>query len=94
MRLSIAHVCGGYQECAGAHGPVVHGDEDGNDPLNFSIMVMHMVFFGVMMEMLMFDRNMVVPMRMFLGREYQCPCKHQTECNHYLQVRIFPEYEK
>ena len=63
-------------------------------PGKIAIMVMHMVFFGVMVEVLMLDRDMMVPMHMLLGRENQGPYKHQTECDYQLQVRILPEYEK
>ena len=63
-------------------------------PGSFSLMLMFMVFFGVMVEVFMLDRDVVVPMHMLLGCENQGPEKHQTECNHYLQVKILPEDKK
>jgi len=59
-----------------------------------SVMAMHMVFFGVLMEVLMLDRSMVVLMLMPLGCEDQGPCKHHAKRNRQPQVRILAEYEK
>jgi hypothetical protein len=59
-----------------------------------SVMGMPVVFLGVMVEMLVRDREMVVPVRMSLGREHQGPGKHQSKCNQHVQVRIFAEQEK
>ena len=42
-------------------------------------MVVQVMCVGVMVEVLVLDRDMVVPMRMVLGRENQRPCNHQAE---------------
>jgi hypothetical protein len=61
-------------------------------PKVFSIMDMPVVFIGVMMTVLMFDRDMMMSMSMSLGRKNQGPGQHQTECNHYKQVRKILKY--
>jgi hypothetical protein len=51
-------------------------------PGYFPLVVVHMMCVGVMMEVLVRDRDMVVPMRMVLGCENQRPRNHQTECDY------------
>ena len=46
--------------------------------------------FGVMVQVLVLDRDMVVLMRVPFSREHQGPCNHQAKCNYELQVRISP----
>jgi hypothetical protein len=48
----------------------------------FSLMGVHMVFFGVMVQVLVLDRDMVVLMRVSFSREDQGPCNHQAKCNY------------
>ena len=62
--------------------------------VSVSLMVMLMVFFRMMVEMLMFDQDMMVKMGMFVGRKNQGTCNHETECDHYLQVRILHKQNK
>src|SRR5665647_2664138 len=58
------------------------------------VMAVHVMLFGVMMEVLVFDGDVVVPVHMLLSCEKHGPQQHKTEGNHDLQAKGLPEDEK
>lgn len=52
-------------------------------PFHLSVMAMPVVFFRMMMEVLVFEGDMVMQMYMSLGCQNNGPCKEHTECDYF-----------